>query len=268
MKNAFSVLIAIHQRSDIESNFENLINSIYSNTLLPNQVLVLVDGPIKISFKNRIKYIQEKRGFEVYFHRENIGLANILNLGLEKISNNWVIRVDGDDICLPNRFKKLIDSIKPKISIIGSYIKEIDEKKNTRIKKVPLEQKNISRYLKYRNPFNHPSVAFRVDHVLNVGGYPNFYLKEDYGLWVKMISKGYRGINIPEVLVETFFNKASYNRRSGIGYLKSDIALTFMQYRLKLINIFEFIFILILRSVIILSPSFIKIFLYNMLRSI
>lgn len=268
MNVPFTVLLTLHQRDDIEDNFESLIQSIYTNTLLPNNILILVDGPISSNFQLNIENQKKIKKFDVYYHHINIGLANILNIGLKKIHTPWAIRVDGDDICLPHRFKKTIECIHSEISIVGGYIKEIDENKVTRIKKVPLQYQNIKSYLKYRNPFNHPTVAFRVDHVLSVGGYPNLYLKEDYGLWVKMISKGYQGINIPEILVETSFNKASYQRRSGINYLKSDISLAIMQYNLKNINKLEFFFILVLRTITILSPSFLKILIYQFLRRI
>ena len=55
MKNDFSVLITLHQREDIELNFNSLIESIYSNTLKPNYVFILIDGPIKTSFQNIIE---------------------------------------------------------------------------------------------------------------------------------------------------------------------------------------------------------------------
>ena len=67
------------------------------------------------------------------------------------------------------------------------------------------------------------------------------FSQEDYYLWVKMISKGYQGLNIPEVLVEASFNHKSYIRRSGMSYLKADLKLNLLKYNLSLINIFELI---------------------------
>ena len=267
MRNTFSVLIAIHQRDDIEKNFEKLISSIYANTLLPDQVLILVDGYINSSFKNIIYNSKEKQGFEVYFHPKNMGLAKILNIGLNKIYTDWVIRVDGDDISLPNRFQRVIDHISPEISIIGSFIKEFDKNNKFRVKKVPLMQEKIKKYLKYRNPFNHCAVAYRVSHVISVGGYPDLYLKEDYGLWVKMLANNYKGLNIPECLVYAAFDENSYSRRSGIRYLKSDLSLTKLQYSLRTVNFLEFIIITFLRGFFILIPNFCKKLLYSFIRS-
>ena len=41
----------------------------------------------------------------------------------------------------------------------------------------------------------------RTKNTLKVGGYPNIYLREDYGLWAKMINEGSRFHNIDENLV-------------------------------------------------------------------
>lgn len=267
MKNDFAVLVAIHQREDIELNFNSLVDSIYLNTLQPSVIWFLVDGPINLSFKEKIEVQKNLKKFNVFYHSTNIGLANILNLGLKKIEASWIIRVDGDDLCLPDRFKKLMQFAHPNISIIGSYIQEIDEKQKIRIKKVPLTHGRIKKYMKYRNPFNHCSIAYNKDHVIKIGGYPNLFLKEDYGLWVKMIANGYQAMNIPEVLVNAQFDSNSYIRRSGIKYLKSDLELNLLMLQLKIINIFEFILFFIIRSLFIMTPNFIKKNLYQILRS-
>lgn len=268
MKNDFSVLVTLHQREDIELNFNSLIESIYSNTLKPNYVFILIDGRIKTSFQNNIEDHQKIKGFKIYQHPFNIGLANILNIGLKKIKTTWIVRVDGDDICLSNRFKKIMDHAKSNLSIISSYILEIDQNQISRIKKVPISQDLIKKFIKYRNPFNHCAVAYQKDHVISVGGYPNIFLQEDYGLWVKMIAKGFQGMNIPEVLVHASFNGNSYTRRSGLAYLKSDIQMSMLKYYSDLINFFELIIVIFVRSIFILLPKFLKKWVYDLIRFI
>ena len=267
IKNDVSILMSIHQRRDIELKFSSVIESIYKNTFIPKKFLLLIDGPINKNFEKSILKLKKKFNFEIYHHYKNIGLAKILNIGLKKINTKWVIRVDGDDINLPNRFQNLVENINPNISVIGSYTEEISNKKKTRIKKVPINNIQIKKFLKYRNPFNHNSVMYQVEHVLKVGGYPDLFLKEDYGLWVKLLSKKYYGLNIPEVLVQVSFNDDSYKRRSGFKYLKSDLELVRLQYQEKLINIIEFFILTLLRILYAILPQFSKKFLYDFLRS-
>jgi len=129
IKNDVSILMSIHQRRDIELKFSSVIESIYKNTFIPKKFLLLIDGPINKNFEKSILKLKKKFNFEIYHHYKNIGLAKILNIGLKKINTKWVIRVDGDDINLPNRFQNLVENINPNISVIGSYTEEISNKK-------------------------------------------------------------------------------------------------------------------------------------------
>ncbi|MEO8811333.1 MAG: hypothetical protein ABI376_00275, partial [Caulobacteraceae bacterium] len=62
------------------------------------------------------------------------------------------------------------------------------------------------------------------------GGYPAIPLREDYGLWLRMIAGGFRLANLPDVLVRARLGADFYGRRSGAGTLASEWAL----YRLRL----------------------------------
>ena len=41
-KNDFTVLLPIYQRNDLFDNFSEVLDSIYSNTVKPNDLIVLV----------------------------------------------------------------------------------------------------------------------------------------------------------------------------------------------------------------------------------
>lgn len=264
-KISFAVLMAVHQRQDIENYFNKVIDSIYQNSLLPDEFLLLIDGPVSKTFISKIEYFKSKYHFMIYQSQQNLGLAKILNLGLNKIKSQWVIRLDGDDLSHKDRFKEIISMIDNKISIISSYVKEFDENGNKVLKKIPLSQKEIIQYLKYRNPINHNAVAYNREHVLSVGGYPDFYLKEDYALWIKMIANGYKVKNIPKALVDANFNDQTFQRRGGLKNLKSDILLIHLLYNYNLINLFELLVNYIVRLSNILLPSIIRKFIYKSL---
>ena len=101
---------------------------------------------------------------------------------------DYAIRFDSDDINLPIRFKSLIDKIEfHDYDLIGSHIDEfkgdtLQHFVSTRI--VPTNYNGIKKSICYRNPFNHPSVAFRIKAVNKVGGYEDVpFLKTGfYGL--------------------------------------------------------------------------------------
>lgn len=267
MNKDVSLLMSIHQRDDIEYKFQKVIESVFTNSYIPTYFLLLIDGPINTNFKEKINQLRNQFGFQIYHHPKNIGLANILNIGLTKISTKWVIRADGDDINLSKRFKTLVDNINTNISVIGSFTEEIDENNKKRIKKVPVNNYQIKKYSKYRNPFNHNSVMYQVDHILKVGGYPDLYLKEDYGLWVKLLSNNFKCYNIPEVLVQVSFDNRSYYRRAGMKYLKSDLDLIKLQYSEGQINFLEKLVISFIKFCLFITPIFVKKLIYDVLRS-
>ena len=91
---------------------------------------------------------------------------------------------------------------------------------NSMIKKNPLKHEQISRRLKYRNPFNHQTVIFKKKSVLKAGNYKDVPFFEDYYLWVRMKKKGSIFGNLNKILVRADVDKNFYDRRSGIKYLR------------------------------------------------
>ena len=107
-------------------------------------------------------------------------------------------------------------------------------------------------------------MIFRKQAVLSVGGYPELY-PEDYLMWVKLIQSGYKIANISDVLVRMRTGDDFITRR-GWKFLQGELKIYRYMYITKFINLYEFIKIVFLKSVLRLSPGFIKVFLYNVAR--
>ena len=135
-----------------------------------------------------------------------------------------------------------------------------------RIKKVPISQKNILRYVKFRNPFNHMSVAFKSEIVKKVGYYPRIYLKEDYGLWAKLIQSNVKMINLSRRLVKAYSGPEMVKRRSGYKILVSEIMLQKLLYDTKINSLFLSFVSFSIRFLFLLAPFQIKKILYNIIR--
>ena len=148
-----------------------------------------------------IKKLSKEFPLKLNYLRVNIGLAKALNKSLEMVKTEWIARADSDDINLSERFSIQIMQAKNDHDIIGSLVKEIDYEKNIPdlIKKIPFKDNEIKKYLKFRKPINHMTVFGKTELIRKVGGYPNIYLKEDYGLWIKLAS--IKIYNINKVLV-------------------------------------------------------------------
>ena len=260
----FSVLMAIHQRKDILSFFPKAIKSIYENTVLPDQVVVIIDGPVNKQFKKTINDLKNKFNYETHFIKEKFGLAKALNYGIKFCKNEYIFRADGDDFNNKRRFEKQLFFFSKGYDLIGSNIDEFDEYNNFLFqRKVPLNSYQIKKILPFRNPFNHMTIAFKKSVFLEVGGYPKLFMKEDYGLWIRIISGGKNFINLNESLVNATTGKAMIERRGGFKYILSEFYLQIFLLEHKLTNIFKAFLIFCFRSFIFMMPTFLRTLFYK-----
>ena len=232
--DGFTVLMAVYQKDNIEL-FEKAVSSVYQNSLLPNDFVLVVDGPVPDMLGQKINQLSHQYPMRVIWLPENQGLANALNEGLKHVQTTWIVRADADDINMPNRFEKLIQNSGNNVDIVGSAIREIDENgKYTGSRSVPLSHLEICEYAKRRNPFNHMAVMFRRDLVLRNMGYPNLYLREDYALWAVLLNDGAKAINLPDELVEAYAGNALMKRRGGFKYALAELKLQAFLVRCKI----------------------------------
>ena len=265
----FSVLLSVYNKES-ELNLNSSLESVLVNqTVLPDQIVLVVDGSIREELENIIeRFCVSFANFNVLRLNSTKGLANALNEGLKSCDHEIIFRMDTDDICLPNRFETQLKFMESNddIAVCGSYVLEFDEDEDDIVssRKVPVSHEEIVNFCKSRNPISHPSVCFRKSALLDVGGYPLIY-PEDYLLWVRMIKAGYKFANIPEFLLKMRTNEAFIKRR-GFTFLIGELKIYFYLYKIGWISIFNLARIAILRSIVRLAPSFIKIWLYRNLR--
>lgn len=256
-KKDFTVLLPIYQRNDLFDNFSEVLNSIYSNTIKPNDLIVLVDGFINDDFKNKIKREQERYNFKILWS-EKIGLAKILNKGINEVKTTWIARMDGDDICTLDRFEKSLEFINQGFDLFGGQIMEKEKySQNLYLKKVPLESKEIKKMLKFRNPFNHMTVFYKTSLAIKVGGYPNLHLKEDYAFWCLLARMNIKIGNMKDIVVKAN-SDGLYSRRGGLEYLKSEFELQKLLIKFGFTNYLIATLVLLMRCSVYVLPSYLK----------
>lgn len=267
MSASFAVLMAVY-RNDNPALFLKALKSVFNNSIQPAKFYLVCDGPLSESLENVISFFDDQEILVVVRLPKNLGLFSALNAGLKFIKEDYTIRADSDDYNYPNRFEFLLNALNNGYDIVGSWIREVDMKGNVlSVRETPLEQVDILKYIKKRNPFNHMSVAFRTEVVRSVGGYPDYHLREDYALWVKMISSGCSAANIPEILVDATAGNEMYKRRGGIKYAVGEIAMQRLLVATRINGWLESFFYGLVRSFVFLAPNFLRKFIYlNILR--
>lgn len=255
----FSVLMSIY-KDDKPKYLKTAIDSILNQTLKPNQYVIMIDGPICDELKDTLlEYEKKNKIIELHFREKNLGLGLTLNEGLNYCKYDYVARMDADDESLPTRFENQINFLEshPEIDVIGTNLIEYDENLEKIIsqKKVPETDIELKKYLKYRNPINHPTVIFNKNKVLEVGSYEDYPLFEDYYLWAKLAAKNYTFYNIQKSLYNFRGGNSMYERRGGRKYLNSIKKFEDGLLKLGLINRKEYINNLIKRYIGAMIPN-------------
>jgi glycosyltransferase involved in cell wall biosynthesis len=142
----------------------------------------------------------------------NLYIPDAANIGLAKVETPYVLRIDSDDICLPNRLELQLDYMQknPQTGVCGSYVNFFGLKNVNWI--MPCDNNDIKAYLLFNNCFANSSVIVRMDVLKKYNfSYRNHYLyppMEDYDLWFRLLPYT-QFANYPEVLVKKRWHKDS-----------------------------------------------------------
>lgn len=219
----FSVLLPVCQK-DPPEYFKKALESVSLNqTLKPNQIVIVKDGPVPEKITQIIGTLQKRLPeitFSVISKPKRTGLADALNSGLRACKYEWIARMDSDDISLPDRFQKQIDYLKAHtdIDVLGGAIAEFMHVPGDirSYRSVCLKHKGIAAMAKHRSPMNHVSVMYSKIAVERAGGYSTRYGKlEDYKLWVDLMMNGARFANLKDILVFVRIGNGFVKRRSN-----------------------------------------------------
>lgn len=265
-KIKFSCLMSVYKNDKVE-NVKIAIDSILNQTVVPNQFVIMIDGPISDELKEVLLNYEKKCNIiHLFFRDENQGLGITLNEGLQHCKYDYVARMDADDESCNNRFEEQIKILTDNsdIDVVGCNVIEYDEFLKNAIceKKVPQYNENIKRYAKKRNPINHPTVMFKKDVVLNCGSYEDCKYFEDYYLWIKLLNNNCIFYNIQKPLYKFRAGKSMYERRGGISYINCIKEFETRIYKIGYISIFTCINNIIKRSIVAILPNGVRTFLY------
>ena len=268
----FSVCMSVY-KNDRPEYVDIAIQSIFiKQTVKPNEIVLVVDGPISMELESLIDNYATKYSeiFTIIKLEKNQGLGNALRVAVVKAKYDWVARMDSDDIAAPDRFEKQKSFLQENldVDIVGGQITEfIDVESNiVGLRNVPLLSADINVYIKARCPFNHMTVMFRKDKILAVGNYIDWHYNEDYFLWIRMFLAGCQFANLPETLVNVRVGKEMYQRRGGWKYFLSEAKLQKYMFDNDIIGIIRFAYNVLGRFVIqVLMPNKLRGFVFQKL---
>ena len=237
----FSVAISVY-KSDNPIYFDRALSSITDlQTIKPDEVVLVVDGPVSKDIDLVIKKYEDKYPFFNVIRLEtNGGLGNALKIAVENAKYDLIARMDSDDVSVNTRFAEQLSFFvnNPDIDIVGGDITEFIDKESNVVGKrsVPKSNYEIREYMKTRCAMNHVSVMYKKASVINAGGYQDWFWNEDYYLWIRMWLNGAKFANTGTVLVNVRVGEEMYQRRGGAKYFNSEKGLQDYMLEHKMIN--------------------------------
>lgn len=237
----FSVAISVY-KSDNPIYFDRALSSITDlQTIKPDEVVLVVDGPVSKDIDLVIKKYEDKYPFFNVIRLEtNGGLGNALKIAVENAKYDLIARMDSDDVSVNTRFAEQLSFFvnNPDIDIVGGDITEFIDKESNVVGKrsVPKSNYEIREYMKTRCAMNHVSVMYKKASVINAGGYQDWFWNEDYYLWIRMWLNGAKFANTGTVLVNVRVGEEMYQRRGGAKYFNSEKGLQDYMLQHNMIN--------------------------------
>lgn len=264
----YSVLMSVYHKEKPEY-LKQAIESIQAQTYPTDDFVLVCDGPLNSELDAVITTKQQEMNgvLKVYRLDKNEGLGNALNAGINHCKNELVARMDSDDVAYPNRCEKQIDvfNTHPEVSICSGIVEEFttDPEVVDARRALPETNAKIMEFAKKRNPFNHPCVMFKKSAVEAAGSYKDFYLLEDYYLWLRMLMAGYQGYNIQEPLLHMRAGSDMYMRRAGWKYAKTQAKLFKFMKDSGFIGNGQYIKNCVIRSGSALAPNWLRKFMFE-----
>ncbi len=267
----FSVLMPVY-KGDHPAHFRAALRSVLEQTLVPDEVVVVKDGPLTPELEAVLTDLNHPR-IKSILRPINGGLTAALNTGIAACTYPWIARMDADDICINTRFEKQFAYLiaHPEVAILGSWIAEYDYEMQRVFgyRKLPEHHKEITKYAQWRCPFNHMTVVYNKAAVMACGQYLDFgAVGDDYVLWVKFIQNGYQTANLQEVLVNARGGEAFFNtRRRGWKYFRQELRELAYFRNTGFINLGQWLVHFFVKALTRLSPPWVVKGIYKLIRN-
>ena len=130
-----SVLMSTYA-GEKEANLRSAVTSILEQTSLPDELVLVIDGPVGIELEAVIADLEKRSASPVVrivrLHK-NLGLARALNQGLSVCAGEYVARMDSDDISYRDRLERQTSVLiaDPSLDLVASWHAEFRSEEPT-----------------------------------------------------------------------------------------------------------------------------------------
>ncbi len=203
--------------------FSAALHSLSIQTMTDFEVIMVDDGSTDNSREIALEFCQSDPRFKILDGGD--GLVPSLNLGLWASTGRWIARFDSDDLCHPERLslqlvaaenngERAVISCRIRSfphSEVSSGYRQYESWINNLSSSIEIEHN-----LFVESPVPHPTAFFNRKAVIEAGGYRNLGLPEDYELWLRLWSLGFKFFRVPKTLLAWRERKDRFSRTSSM----------------------------------------------------
>lgn len=208
------------------------IDSILNQTFSDFEFIIINDKPDRVENKQLLdEYASKDPRIVIITNEQNIGLTKSLNKGLDIAAGEYIVRIDADDISLPERFEKQVRFMDANPNVVASgtgvfFINENSEIINRC--QALTDSIAIRSLLLFQTAITHPSAIIRKE----IGGKKvcyneHFRYAQDYALWASLVNYDLSNIKEPLLKYRLTQNQiSSSHKKEQDGYaleIKKDI---------------------------------------------
>lgn len=200
-----------------ETTLEKAVLSIQNQTVTEWEFIICDDGSTDGTYRTAEKMQKKDNRLILLKNAQNLGLNATLNHCLSVARGAYIARMDGDDVCAPERFEKelLLYEVHPEAAVVSCSMDFFDD--NGIFGKLIYNPAPQPKDLLRGSQFCHAGAMMRRDILMALGGYSedeSTRRVEDYDLWVRMYAAGYRGYNTQEILYSMRDDRNAISRRT------------------------------------------------------
>lgn len=174
------------------------LDSLLAQDMEDFEAVVVDDGSTDDTRMVLARYAwQDRRIRPVYIPHG--GIVSALSAGLEAARAPYIARMDGDDVCTPERLALQADHLDahPGTGLVSCLVEFGGDRRANEGYALYVDWANslvgsrdirLNRFVE--SPLPHPSVMYRRELVDRFGGYRNGDFPEDYELWLRWMDKG------------------------------------------------------------------------------
>lgn len=197
-KPDISVLMSVY---NAEKYVAEAIESILNQTFKNFEFIIINDASTDNS-RNIIASYNDPR-IRLFDNEKNLHVARTCNRSISLARSNLLVRMDADDISVPDRLQIQFDFMQknPHIGLCGGWFEQFGAV--TGISKRVTDHDMIRFSMLYVMPIHHPTAIMRKDVIVNnnIAYNPEYFAGEDH-LFLIQIAEKTNVANIPKVLLK------------------------------------------------------------------